>query len=120
MRKEAIKGFLKPDWRKASVLVILVSVALAGHVQSWVFSGKNMGLPKPPLFDLLEPFPFWVLWVTLLLPLAMLSNIVVALGGYNADFIMRGPFWSFWVIQIAYFYLVACVTISVWRRLSRE
>jgi len=118
--KEAVKRFFKPDWKRILVFVMLTLVAFAGHMQSWVFSGKDMGLPKPPLFELLAPFPFWVAWVVLLLPLGMLSNVIVAIGGYDADFIMRGPFWLFWTIQLLYFYVVSCVIASIWTRLSRR
>jgi hypothetical protein len=43
------------------VFAVLLFIALAGYAQSWVFSGKDIGLPKPPFFDLLQPLPFWVL-----------------------------------------------------------
>jgi len=91
MNKEIIKEFLKLDLRKCIVFVLFIFIVFAGHTQSWVFSGKDIGLPKPPLFDLLAPFPFWIILVFLLLPLALLSNLIVAIGGYNVDFIMRGP-----------------------------
>lgn len=120
LNKQAIVRFLRPDWKRAVVFAVLLFIALAGYMQSWVFSGKDMGLPKPPFFDLLEPFPFWVLWVASLVPLAMLSNIIVMLAGYNADFVMRGPFWSFWVIQLLYFYLVSCLAIALLGRLGRR
>jgi len=118
MKKEAIKQFLTPDRKKILVLAVLMLVAFAGYMQSWAFSGKDMGLPKPPLFELLTPFPFWVVWVMLLLPLGLLSNVIVAIGGYDADFIMRGPFWLSWIIQLLYFYVVSCVMASIWTRLS--
>jgi len=120
MKKDAIKRFLTPDRKKILVLPVLMLVAFAGYIQSWVFSGKDMGLPRPPLFDLIAPFPFWVVWVVLLLPLGALSNVIVAIGGYDADFIMRGPFWISWVIQLLYFYVVSCVIALVWARLSRR
>jgi len=118
--KDTTRRFFTPDWKRILIFVILALVAFAGHIQSWVFSGKDMGLPKPPLFDLLAAFPFWVVWVILLFPLGMLSNVIVAIGGYDVDFIMRGPFWLFWVIQLLYFYIISCVIASVWTRLSES
>lgn len=118
MKKETIKCFFTPDRNRILIFVMFTLVAFAGHIQSWVFSGKDMGLPKPPLFELLTPFPFWVVWVMLLLPLGLLSNVIVAIGGYDADFIMRGPFWLSWIIQLLYFYVVSCVIASIWTRLS--
>lgn len=120
MRKDAIKRFFTPDWRRLLVFVILVLVAFAGYTQSWVFSDKDAGVPKSPFFDLLAPFPFWLSWVMLLFPLGMLSNLVVAIGGYKADLIMRGPFWLFWVIQLLYFYVISCVIASVWMGLIKR
>ena len=114
MKHETIHQFLKPDRKKILILLIFLFIAFAGHTQSWVFSGKDMGLPKPPLFDLLKIFPFWVVWVLLLLPLGLLSNLLVTIGGYDADFVMRGPFWLFWMIQVIYFYLLSCSVRFVW------
>lgn len=120
MKKETIKHFFKPDWKKIPVFVIFMFIAFAGHTQSWVFSGKDAGLPKPPLFDLLRPFPFWVIWILLLLPLGLISNVIVAVGGYGADFIMGGPFWLFWIIQSVYFYTVSCLISFIWDKLTRK
>jgi hypothetical protein len=118
MKREAIRRLFTPDRKRILIFVILALVAFAGYVQSWVFSGKDMGLPKPPFFDLLAPFRFWAVWVMLLLALGMLSNVIVAIGGYDADFIMRGSFPSSWMIQLLYLYVVSCVIASVWTRLS--
>src|SRR3989344_1814073 len=104
MKKETIKQFFKPDLRKIIIFMIFMFIAFGGQTQSWVFSDKDMGLPKPPLFDLLAPFPFWIVWVFLLAPLALLSNLIVAIGGYDMDFIMREPFWLFGIINLIYFY----------------
>jgi len=120
MKGNAIKQFLRPDRKRILISALLVLVALAGYIQSWVFGGKDMDLPKPPLFDLLAPLPFWAVWVLLLLPLGMLSNAIVAIGGYGADFIMRGPFSLFWAIQLLYFYVVSCLIASIWTRLGRR
>ena len=116
MSQETIKEFLNHDLRKCIVFLVFIFICFAGYTQSWVFSGKDIGSPKPPLFDLLAPFPFWIIWVFLLLPLALLSNLIVAIGGYNVDFIMRGPFWLFGIINLIYFYLLSCLIIFVWNK----
>lgn len=120
MNKEAIKQFFKPDLRKIIIFGIFMFIAFAGYTQTWVFSGKDMGLPKPPIFDILAPFPFWVVWLFLISPLALLSNLIVAIGGYNADFIMRGPFWFFGIINLIYFYVLSCLIIFIWNKLRRR
>ena len=120
MNKELIKQFFKPDLMKIVLFMIFMFIAFAGYTQSWVFSGKDMGSPKPPLFDLLAPFPFWVVWVFLLLPLALLSNLIVTVGDYDMDFIMRGPFWPFGIINVIYFYMLSCLIIFVVDKFRRK
>ena len=119
MNKESIREFLMPDLRKCIVFLVFMFICFAGYIQSWVFSGKDIGSPKPPLFDLLAPFPFWIVWVFLLLPLILLSNLIVAIFRYNADFIMRGSFWLFWTINFVYFYLLSCLIILIWNKFQK-
>jgi len=120
MKGQTVKQFITPDWKRVVILAVFLFIAFAGYTQSWVFAGKDMGLPKPPLFDILAPFPFWVLWVISLFPLGMLSNLIVAALGYEADFIMRGPFWLFWAIQLIYFYVLSCTLAFAIGRFGRK
>jgi len=113
---KTVLQFLKPTWKRLAIFAVLAFIAMAGYIQSWVFSGKDMGLPKPPLFDLLSPFPFWLLWVFLLSPLALLSNALVMIGGYETDFVMRGPFWIFSIVNLVYFYILSCLVILIWNK----
>ncbi len=108
IKKKMIQKFLNPNPNKILIFVIFLFIAFAGYTQSYVFSGKDTGSPEPPLYDLLEPFPFWAIWVLLILPLTLLSGVIVTVGGYDADFIMRGPFWLFMIIQLIYFYILSC------------
>lgn len=108
---------LKPSWGRIGIFVIFTLVALAGYVQSWAFSGKDAGVPKPPFYDFLDGFPFWLIWAMSLLPLALLSNGIVAIAGYDADFIMRGPYWLFWAIQLGYLWLVSCLITFAWTKI---
>jgi len=120
---QLIKQFLKPDWRKTLVFLIFLFIAFGGHTLSYVFSdGEERGLLKPPLFDLFSRFlPFlWVVWVFLLMPLHLLSSLLVAIGGYEADFVMRGPFWLFVIIQLIYFYLFSSLIIFIWDKLTKK
>jgi len=108
--------FLRPNWKKLVIFAVFAFIAVAGHIQSWVFSGKDMGLPKPPLFDLLSLFPFWLLWVSLLSPLALLSNGLIMIGGYEIDFVMGGQFWIVSIINAVYFYVISCLIIFIWNK----
>ncbi len=107
MNKEAIERFLTPDWKSILIFVMFFASSACRSYTELMFSGKDMGLPKPLLFDLLALFPFWVVWVILLLPLGMLSNVIVAIGGHDVDLIMRGSFWLSWgdstAVSLRYF-----------------
>ncbi len=120
--KEIIKEFFKPDRGKALIFITFMFIAYVGSIQRWAFSnGKDFGVPKPPLYDFFAPISFcWIIWVLLLWPLEPLSKILIAVGGYQTDFIMRGPEWLFWVIQVVYFYLLSCMMIFIWRKLHKN
>lgn len=119
MTLAALKQFFRPDWKKLSIFAVFLFIAYAGHTQTWTFSGKDLGEPPPPLYDLLKPFPFWITWVILLAPIILLSNLIVAVAGYDADFIGRGPFWVALIIQSVYFYILSCLIIFVLGKLSK-
>ena len=59
----SVRQFLMPNWKKLVVFALFMLIAFAGSTQSWAFSGKDAGLPKPPLYDLFSPYPFWLIWV---------------------------------------------------------
>ena len=122
MKKEAIRQFLIPNWKKILIFVIFLLIAISGHILSFAFiDGESRNLSKPPFYDLLSHFPFlWVILVFLLMPLTLLSELIVAIGGYNADFIMRGSPWSFWIIQVIYFYILSCLIIFIWNKLIKR
>jgi hypothetical protein len=62
MAKETVKQFFKPTWGKILLLGIFVLIMIGSHIQSWAFTdGEEFGLPKPPLYDLLRPFPLWAM-----------------------------------------------------------
>ena len=96
---------LKPDWRRALLFALFAFIAMGGHIQSWAFSDVP---PKPPLYDLLRPFPIWPVWITLLLPLALLSLPLSAVG---LD-LMAGSFWLFAAANAIYFYLLSCTLVA--------
>jgi hypothetical protein len=120
--KDTITKFLKPNRINIVVFLIFIFIAFAGQTQSWMFVDDAGVVPKPYLYDLLQPFPLWLLWVFLLSPLILISNVIVSIGGYEADFITRGPGWSFLVIQVVYFYTISCLAALIlgigWHRLT--
>ena len=102
--------FLRPDWKKLVLFGVLVFIAYAGFVQSWVFSGKDAGLPKPFLYDLLNPIPFWPIWMYLITPIFILT-------GGTLNF---APPWIFWIVNFVYFYLVCCAVVFFIERMSKN
>jgi len=98
---QTLKQVLRPDWRKILLFTIFVAIAIGGMIQAWAFNDVP---PKPPLYDLLQPFPIWPIWMFLLVPLALL-----ALLGLD---IMGGPSWLFIVTNIIYFYLLSCLLVA--------
>ena len=63
MNKKVVKQFFKPDWKKLVLFGVLILIAFAGSTQSWIFSGKDAGLPKPLFYDFFSPIPFWPIWM---------------------------------------------------------
>lgn len=106
---QTLKEFLKPDWKKALLFGVFALIAIGGHIQSWAFSDVP---PKPPLYDLLRPFPLWAMWVQLLLPLVILS-LPFRIVGLE---VMSGPFWLFVVVNGFYFYFLSCLLVVSFNR----
>ena len=108
-----IKRFVRPDRRKVVLSVILLFILWGGQTQAWVFSDKDMGVPKPFLYDMIEPLPFWVISAFLFAPMGLLSNLVDTMFGYNRDLFLRQPLWN-WGINLLYIYALSCVFVGLW------
>jgi hypothetical protein len=99
-----VKQFLKPEWRTLLLFAIFVAIAVGGRIQAWAFSDLP---PKPPLYDLLRPFPIWPIWMSLLMPLALVS---LPLRFVGVD-VMGGHPWLFLAANLIYFYLLSRLVI---------
>jgi hypothetical protein len=112
---QTIWQFLKPGWGKLFLFVTFIAIMMGGMVQAWVFSNTP---PKPPLYDLLRPFPIWSLWMFLLMPLAL---FVLPLQVVGID-VMGGPTWLFVTANLTYFYLLSCLAAAGfhWMRNKRR
>ncbi len=89
---------------------ILVSIGVFADIQGWVFVKGSR--PKPPLFDLLEPIPFWSIYMYLCVPLVMIGSLFEHVGVE----VMSGlPFFV-----ATYLYLVSCAVIGGWDWLRRR
>jgi len=101
---QLMKEFLKPDWRKVLLFAVFALIAVGGHIQAWAFSDVP---PKPPLYDLLRPFPLWPMWVELLFPLIILS-LPLRIVGLD---VMAGHFLLFVAANVLYFYFLSCLLV---------
>jgi hypothetical protein len=88
-----------------------LAIAEGGRIQAWAFSDVP---PKPALYDLLRPFPIWPLWMLLLLPVALVTSPLRAVG---ID-VMGGPPWLFITANLVYFCLLSCLVVVIvdWAR----
>lgn len=104
-----MKRALWPEWRKLLLFAILIAIAIGGRIQAWAFVDDVMPTPpKPPLYDLLRPFPLWAIWMYLLAPLVLLSWPLRLLG---LD-VMRGGPWVFIAANLIYFYPLSYLAIT--------
>lgn len=98
--------FLKPTPSKIIIFAFFMVIVAGGSVQTWAFSGKDMGTPKPFLYDILKPLPFWVLWMYLSLPLFVVS--------VPFSIVASGPL--FLPLNMIYFYTLASLMVSSYER----
>jgi len=110
--KHELKSILIPDWRKLAIFTVLSLICIGGVIQSYAFIDEILGIPKPPLYDLLKPFSIWPAWVLLVVPLYILSHIFnltylvdnfPPLGGVKTSF-----------FSVLYSYILSCWSIYVW------
>jgi hypothetical protein len=115
MKAQFVWQFLKPSWGKLFLFVIFIVIMMGGKIQAWAFSDMP---PKPPLYDVLRPFPIWPLWMFLLIPLALFGLPLRAVG---ID-VMGGPAWLFIIANLTYFYLLSCLMVAGlgWARSKRR
>jgi len=106
-----INQLLKPSKQKIALFIIFMLIVVAGQVQSYAFTnGEESGRQKPTPYEVLKPFPLWVLWMYLLLPLfpiyfifssSGIRNIVFCYEKYNQKFTAK--FFGVWIgIAIAF------------------
>ena len=114
-----LKRKLRFERRIVILLSVLLFIAFAGYTQSWVFSSKDSGVPKPLLFDILNHFPFWSLWMILLLPLIIISEFFTVIN-LNINLISQSSLWLLVIVNGLYFYLMSLGIIRGYDLLLRK
>lgn len=113
-----MRKFFKPNKARLLLFAVFMLIFIVGRIQTWAFSGKELNIPKPFLYDFLAPLGFvWLIWVFLLYPLDLLSKLLISIGGYDSDFIMREPYPLFELINVVYFYFLSCLFVFGWDKL---
>ncbi|MGQ9493441.1 MAG: hypothetical protein ACUVR2_06715 [Anaerolineae bacterium] len=100
-----LSTWLKPDLRKVLCTILMLALLIAAYIQSYAFVDDMPGTTKPPLYDLLHPFDFWVPAMLLIMPMALLSVPLQGLGfsPFSASLV--------WPLQILYVYFLSCLLI---------
>ena len=119
MGKQAtIVRFLKPSLWTAIILGIFIPVALLGHIQTYAFTCGGDGhkcvgtdIQKPPLFDAIRGYPFWLIWVFSIAPLIPFAS---AIQSYLVNF--EGTVYIFFAANFIYYYLASCVIAFSWNK----
>lgn len=94
--------------------ILMVALLIAAYIQAFAFVDDVPGATKPPLYDTLLPFDFWVPGMLLILPLALVAAPLQALG--------LSPLSSplIWPLQIGYVYLLSCLLVLAHDHLARR
>ena len=104
---QKIKVFFKPDLGKILLFGVFLLISAGGGIQAWVFTKVS---PKPVLYDILQYFPLWHIWVmVLLLPLHLIS-MVFGIIGIN---LRSGP--AYWAGGIISAYFLSCLFLVSFR-----
>ena len=116
---DRLKRMLKLEKKVVILFLILLLIAFAGYTQSWVFGGKESGVAKPFLFEMLKPFPFWSLWMILLLPLTMIQEFLTLIN-IKIDLMSQSSGWLLIIINVLYFYFLSRLMILLYDHFLRK
>lgn len=97
-----MKKFFNPDWRKLLLFGVLILIAVGGEIQAWAFDDEPQ--TKPPLYDLLRPYPFWLIWIFSTVPLLIISAPFRSIVQNLPDIFFR----LWWIVLVIYYYLLSC------------
>lgn len=98
-----MKKFFKPDWQKLLLFSMFILIAVGGKIQAWGFDDDPQ--TKPPLYDFLRPYPFWLVWVFSMVPLLIISAPFRSLA-QNLGLDVFHRLW--WTVLVVYYYVVSC------------
>ncbi|MBW4640716.1 MAG: hypothetical protein KME05_21320 [Gloeocapsa sp. UFS-A4-WI-NPMV-4B04] len=98
-----MKKFLKPGFRKLLLFSVFILIAVGGQIQAWGFDDDPQ--TKPPLYDFLRPYPFWLVWGFSIIPLIIISTPFRSLiQNINSGL----TYYLWWIGLIVYYYILSC------------
>jgi len=99
-----LKDTFRPTRGRLILLAVFLLIAVGGLIQSSEFTSN-----KSPLLPVLRPFPLWVTFVYLMIPLVYLTPPLQLLGLS----LFGGPTWFTVGSTVLYFYVLACLLATV-------
>ena len=113
-----IRKIFYQNKRMLILFCLFLVIAYGGYTQSWVFSDKDSGVPKPLLFDFLKPVPFWSLWMILSLPLIIITGFLtmidITVSAVPQSLLM------FIIVDVIYFYFLSKMIIFIYDWLGKK
>lgn len=98
-----MKKILKPDFRKLLLFSVFILIAVGGQIQAWGFDDDDLQT-KLPLYNLLRPYPFWLVWIFSLIPLMIISAPFRTFI-QNINFGLMYHLW--WIGLVSYYYILS-------------
>jgi hypothetical protein len=117
MIKQAIVAFFKPSLPIIIVMGMFLGISIPAQFQRWGMDEQIMGVPKPPFYDELQPFPFRLVYAWLMIPAAF-----VGVWGWALSIPL--PIQLFTpagaILHVVYFYILACFVGLLWRYIKDD
>src|SRR5687767_233221 len=107
-------AFFKPTWWTVTILAIFIPITYLAQVQTYAFTCgggmedmcKQSGIEKPALYDSIRGYPFWLIYVLSIAPLAIIGSAVP----HSMQIVDGG------VVSIIYYYLASCIIGFFWKQ----
>lgn len=120
--KRTIVAFFKPSLLVIILTAAMLSIAIPAQFQRWNPNSDEvimMGKPKPPFFEELKPYPFYQVYIYLMIPFAFVAAagwILSFWGLYDFPAGMTTPLGA--ILHVAYFYILSCFVALDYRNIK--
>jgi len=114
-----VLGFLRPGPRKILAFGALAFICVAGAVQTYAFIDDVPGIEKPPLYNQLRPFDFWLPWIIFTAPFHVPLSIICGMFDLCSPLFSHFPRLGevrFPVVSVIYSYIAASWLVHSWNK----